>query len=129
MATKSEKLFNRALKVLPGGVSRNTIFRKPYPFYADKGEGCYVTDVEGVTRIDFANNMASLIHGHAYPAIVEAVSEQLTKGSCFTMATEAEVNFADLLCDRVPSFDKIRFVNSGTEAVMAMLKASRAYNG
>ena len=107
MANKSEKLFNKALKVLPGGVSRNTIFRKPYPFYADKGEGCYVTDVEGVTRIDFANNMASLIHGHAYPAIVDAVTEQLAKGSCFTMATEAEVNYAQLLCDRVPSLSLI----------------------
>ena len=127
--SKSEQLFEQALQVLPGGVSRNTIFRKPHPFYAEKGEGCYVTDIEGVSRIDFANNMASLIHGHAYPAIVDAVSEQLTKGSCFTMATESEVNYAQLLCDRVPSFDKIRFVNSGTEAVMAMLKASRAYTG
>jgi len=129
MTNKSEKLFNQALKVLPGGISRNTIFRKPYPFYADKGNGCYLTDVEGVTRIDFANNMASLIHGHAYPAIVDAVSIQLAKGSCFTMATEVEIIYAQLLCDRVPSFDKIRFVNSGTEAVMAMLKASRAYTG
>jgi glutamate-1-semialdehyde 2,1-aminomutase len=129
MTTKSEQLFNQALKVLPGGVSRNTIFRKPYPLYADKGKGCYVTDVEGVTRIDFANNMASLIHGHAYPAIVDAVSTQLARGSCFTMATEVEINYAQLLCERVPSFDKIRFVNSGTEAVMAMLKASRAYTG
>ncbi len=127
--SKSEQLFAKALKVLPGGVSRNTIFRKPHPFYAAQGEGCYVTDVEGVTRIDFANNMASLIHGHAYPGIVDSVSAQLAKGSCFTMATEAEVNYAELLCDRVPSFDKIRFVNSGTEAVMAMLKASRAYTG
>lgn len=129
MTTKSEQLFNQAKQVMPGGVSRNTIFRKPYPFYAASGKGCYVTDVEGVTRIDFANNMASLIHGHAYAPIVEAVSEQLTKGSCFTMATEAEIDYAQLLCDRVPSFDKIRFVNSGTEAVMAMLKASRAYTG
>ena len=71
--------------------------------------------------------MASLIHGHAYPGIVDSVSAQLAKGSCFTMATEAEVNYAELLCERVPSFDKIRFVNSGTEAVMAMLKASRAF--
>ena len=126
---KSEQLFNQAKQVMPGGVSRNTIFRKPYPFYAASGKGCYVTDVEGVTRIDFANNMASLIHGHAYAPIVEAVSEQLAKGSCFTMATEAEIDYAQLLCDRVPSFDKIRFVNSGTEAVMAMLKASRAYTG
>ena len=129
MITKSEQLFNQAKQVMPGGVSRNTIFRKPYPFYAASGEGCYVTDVEGVTRIDFANNMASLIHGHAYAPIVEAVSEQLTKGSCFTMATEVEIIYATLLCERVPSFDKIRFVNSGTEAVMAMLKASRAYTG
>lgn len=127
--SKSEQLFFKAVKYLPGGVSRNTIFRKPQPYYAEKGEGCYVTDIEGVTRIDFANNMASLIHGHAYAPIVEAVSAQLAKGSCFTMATEAEVNYAELLCNRVPSFDKIRFVNSGTEAVMAMLKASRAYTG
>jgi len=127
--TKSEKLFADALSVLPGGVSRNTIFRTPHPFYAEKGEGCYVTDIEGVKRIDFANNMASLIHGHAYAPIVEAVSTQLTKGSCFTMATEIEVHYAKLLCERTPSFDKIRFVNSGTEAVMAMLKASRAYTG
>ncbi len=127
--SKSEQLFEKALKVLPGGVSRNTIFRKPHPFYAEQGQGCYVTDIEGVTRIDFANNMASLIHGHAYPCIVDSVSAQLAKGSCFTMATEAEVDYAELLCARVPSFDKIRFVNSGTEAVMAMLKASRAYTG
>ncbi|MBL4941059.1 MAG: aspartate aminotransferase family protein [Colwellia sp.] len=129
MTTKSEQLFNQAKQFLPGGVSRNTIFRKPYPFYAASGEGCYVTDIEGVTRIDFANNMASLIHGHAYAPIVKAVSEQLAKGSCFTMATSAEVDYAKLLCERVPSFDKIRFVNSGTEAVMAMLKAARAYTG
>ncbi|MCP4989533.1 MAG: aspartate aminotransferase family protein [Colwellia sp.] len=129
MMSKSEQLFEKALKVLPGGVSRNTIFRKPHPFYAEQGQGCYVTDIEGVTRIDFANNMASLIHGHAYPCIVDSVSAQLAKGSCFTMATEAEVDYAELLCARVPSFDKIRFVNSGTEAVMAMLKASRAYTG
>ena len=129
MVSKSEKLFSQATEVLPGGVSRNTIFRKPYPFYAEKGEGCYVTDIEGVKRIDFANNMASLIHGHAYTPIVEAVSTQLAKGSCFTMASEIEVQYAQLLCHRVPSFEKIRFVNSGTEAVMAMLKAARAYTG
>ncbi len=127
--SKSKRLFNQAIKVLPGGVSRNTIFRKPQPFYAEKGQGCYVTDIEGVTRIDFANNMASLIHGHAHPSVVNAVTTQLAKGSCFTMATAVEVEYAQLLCDRVPSFDKIRFVNSGTEAVMAMLKASRAYTG
>ena len=126
---KSEKLYQEALEVLPGGVSRNTVYRQPGPFYAEKGEGAYLYDVDGVERIDFSNNMASLIHGHAYPPIVAAVTEQLQKGSAFTMATEVEVRFAQLLCARVPSFEKIRFVNSGTEAVMSCIKASRAFTG
>jgi len=83
--------------------------------------------VDGVERVDFANNMASLIHGHAHPPIVEAVTAQLSKGTAFTMATEAEIDFAEHLCSRSPGFDKVRFVNSGTEAVMAGLKAARAF--
>ena len=58
--SKSAELFDRAKKVLPGGVSRNTIFKLPHPDYVEKGQGCYVTDIDGITRIDFANNMASL---------------------------------------------------------------------
>jgi len=125
----SEEIYKQACNVLPGGVSRNTIFRKPHPYYVSKASGCYVNDIDGIQRIDFANNMASLIHGHANPQIVNAVTEQLHKGTAYTMATEVEVAFAQLLCDRVPGFDKIRFVNSGTEAVMTMIKASRAYTG
>ncbi len=125
----SDELFQYACKVIPGGISRNTVFRAPYPSYAASAAGCYITDIEGVQRIDFANNMASLIHGHAHPAVVESVIEQVKKGTAFMMATEAEVKYAQLLCDRVPGFEKIRFVNSGTEAVMAMIKASRAFTG
>jgi glutamate-1-semialdehyde 2,1-aminomutase len=88
-----------------------------------------VTDIDGVTRIDFANNMASLIHGHAHPEITEAISDQLSRGTAFTMATEAELRFAQHICGRNPGFDKIRFMNSGTEAVMAAIKASRAIAG
>lgn len=124
---KSKEIYKQACNVIPGGVSRNTVFRQPHPYYVANASGCYVTDIDGVQRIDFANNMASLIHGHAHPAIVNAVIDQLQKGTAYTMATEAEVVFAQLLCDRVPGFEKIRFVNSGTEAVMAMIKASRAY--
>ncbi len=127
--SKSSELYDRGLKVMPGGCSRNTILRKPHPLYVDKGEGCYVTDIEGVKRIDFANNMCSLIHGHAHPAIVEAVSAQLAKGTAFTVGTEAEVQFAEHLVSRSESFEKMRFVNSGTEAVMSCLKASRAFTG
>jgi glutamate-1-semialdehyde 2,1-aminomutase len=127
--TRSEKLYKRALEVLPGGVSRNTVLRDPFPPYADFGEGCRLTDIEGVTRIDFSNNMASLLHGHACKEVVQAVTAQLKKGSAFTMATEVEVLYAEHLCSRNPSFDKLRFVNSGTEAIMATLKASRAFTG
>ncbi len=125
----SASLYERAMEVLPGGVSRNTVLRKPHPLYADHASGCRVTDVEGVERIDFANNMASLIHGHAHPAIVEAVTEQLGRGTAFTMATEIEIRFAEHLVGRSDGFDKLRFVNSGTEAVMGMLKAARAFTG
>ncbi len=127
--TRSAVLYARALDVLPGGVSRNTVLRAPHPAYADYGVGCRVTDLEGVTRIDFSNNMASLIHGHACPEIVRAVTEQLARGTAFMMATEAEVRYAEHLCSRNRAFEKLRFVNSGTEALMAALKASRAYTG
>jgi glutamate-1-semialdehyde 2,1-aminomutase len=125
----SEEIYRQACEVLPGGVSRNTVYRKPFPHYADKASGCQITDVDGTVRIDFANNMAALIHGHAHPAILSAVTEQLYKGTAYTMASEIEVAFAQLLCNRVQGFEKIRFVNSGTEAVMAMIKASRAFTG
>ncbi len=126
---KSEALYQKAVEYIPGGVSRNTVFHKPHPHYAAEAKGCFVKDVDGTERIDFANNMASLIHGHAHPAIVEAVTEQLKKGTAYTLATEAEVRLAELLHNRVKEFEKIRFVNSGTEAVMAMIKASRAFTG
>jgi glutamate-1-semialdehyde 2,1-aminomutase len=127
--SKSAALYERALKTLPGGVSRNTVLRSPHPLYAAHASGCRVVDIEGVERIDCSNNMASLLHGHAHPAIVEAVTEQLGNGSAFTLATEVEIRYAEYLCSRSESFEKIRFVNSGTEAVMGALKASRAFTG
>lgn len=127
--SKSAALYQRALQTLPGGVSRNTVLRKPHPLYADHASGFRVTDIEGQEFIDFSNNMASLLHGHAHPEIVAAVTAQLQRGSAFTLATEVEVEYAEYLCERCPSFEKLRFVNSGTEAVMGMLKASRAFTG
>ena len=127
--SRSRSLYEEALEVLPGGISRNTIYRKPNPDYVSHGEGYRVTDIDGKTRIDFANNMASLMHGHAHPAIVSAVTEQLNRGTAFTMATEAELRFAQHICSRNDGFDKVRFMNSGTEAVMAMIKAARAITG
>ncbi|MBC8265662.1 MAG: aminotransferase class III-fold pyridoxal phosphate-dependent enzyme [Flavobacteriales bacterium] len=129
MGEESKKIYNRAIQVLTGGVSRNTIFRDPHPFYVSTANGSYIKDVDGCKRLDFANNMASLIHGHSHPKIVEAVSKQLQKGSAFTMGSEIEVNYAELLNNRTKGFERIRFMNSGTEAVMTMIKAARVYTG
>ena len=114
---------------MPAGVSRNTLLRHPHPLYAAYGSGCRVTDVDGISRIDFANNMASLIHGHAHPVVVAAASEQLHRGSAFTLSTEVEVAFAEHLCARSDSFEQVRFMNSGTEAVMTAIRAARAAAG
>lgn len=129
MVDQHQEIYDRAMKVIPGGVSRNTIYRKPHPYYVANAQGSYITDIDGTVRIDFANNMASLIHGHAHPAIVSAVIEQLHKGTAYTMGTEVEVAYAELLNKRTPEFEHIRFMNSGTEAVMTMLKAARAFTG
>jgi glutamate-1-semialdehyde 2,1-aminomutase len=127
--SKSAALYERALRVLPGGVSRNAALHDPHPLYVDYAEGCRLTDIEGVTRIDFANNMASLVHGHADPDIVRTVTEQLSRGTAFNVATEVEIRCAEHLRTRNPGFEKMRFVNSGTEAVMAGLKVARAVTG
>ena len=127
--SKSQALYDRALGMMPGGCSRNTILRKPHPIYAAHAKGCTITDIEGVKRIDFSNNMASLIHGHAHPKVVEAITEQVKKGTAYAVGTYQEIEYAEHLLSRNSDFERIRFANSGTEAVMACLKASRAFTG
>jgi len=125
----SAALYERAKAVMPGGNTRLTVFMKPHPYYAAFGRGCRLLDVDGVERLDFTNNYNSLIHGHAHPAIIEAARDQLERGTAFPMATEAEIRLAELLCERVSTFEQIRFCNSGSEAVMFALKAARAHTG
>jgi len=128
-SSQSARYFERAKGVLPGGNSRSTIDLDPYPIYVEGAMGSKVTDVDGNEYVDFINNFTSLIHGHAYPPVTEAVSKQLPNGTAFSFGTEQEVMHAELICGRVPGFDKIRFMNSGSEAVMNAIKASRAFTG
>ena len=114
---------------MPGGNTRTTVFMAPHPAYAASGKGARVTDVDGQTRLDFVNNYTALIHGHAHPKIVEAVGQQLTNGSAVSFPTENEVNLAELLVDRVNSIERVRFTNSGTEAVMMAVQTARAFTG
>src|ERR1700712_243872 len=125
----SRSLYDRALKSLPGGNTRTTVFMKPFPIYAASGAGCRVQDIDGNEYIDCINNFTSLIHGHAHPALIEAATRQLALGSAFGMPTESEVDLAELLAARLPSVQQVRFTNSGTEAVMMALKAARAFTG
>jgi len=126
---KSAALYERAKHVMPGGSTRATLYRKPHPFYASHGEGAFLWDVDGNRYLDLANNFMSLIHGHAHPRIVEAVTAQLARGTCYSMSTEAEIALSAALQARAPSFERISFSNTGTEAVLFALKAARAYTG
>jgi glutamate-1-semialdehyde 2,1-aminomutase len=125
----SATLNERAKRVMPGGNSRTTVFHAPYPPYAAHAQGAVIVDADGQARYDFLNNYTSLIHGHADPDINAAVIAQLPHGAAFAMPTELEVRLAELLVERVPSVERVRFTNSGSEAVMMAVKAARAYTG
>jgi len=125
----SASLNARAQRVLPGGNTRTTVFRAPYPIYARSGAGSRIVDVDGVERIDFLNNYTALIHGHAHPSIVRAATSAVANGTCFGAPTESEIGLAEMLVERVPGCENVRFTNSGSEAVMMAVKAARAYTG
>ena len=125
----SAALHLRALEVMPGGNTRTTVHRDPYPPYVVSGSGKTIVDAEGQERIDFLNNYTSLIHGHADPDVVSAVTDQARLGSSFGLPTPYEIDLAELLVARIDSVEQIRFTNSGTEAVMVALQAARAFTG
>ena len=126
---RSIELFRRAQEVFPAGVSRVTVMRTPCPIYAEHGQGAWLIDVDGNRMLDLNANFTTLIHGHAFPPVTSAVAKQLERGTCFANPTEYEITLAELLCGRIPAVEAIRFVNTGTEAVMFALKAARAYTG
>ena len=128
-SSRSAALHQRATGVLPGGNTRTTVHLDPYPPYAESGRGAVVIDAEGQERLDFLNNYTSLMHGHADPDIVAAVTAQLENGTAFSMPTESEIGLAEILTERIPSVEQVRFTNSGTEAVMMAIQAARAYTG
>ena len=126
---KSLDSFARAKRVFPDGTARVTIERDPTPRYMEHGAGSYLFDLDGRRFLDLNCNFTTLIHGHAFAPVVEAVTRQLQRGSCFANPTESEIELAELLCARIPHLDRVRFVNTGTEAVMFAIKAARAFTG
>ncbi|AJC21564.2 glutamate-1-semialdehyde 2,1-aminomutase [Pandoraea pulmonicola] len=129
IGSNSLSSFERAKQVFVDGTTRVTVERDPTPRYVSKGEGAYVHDVDGRAFLDLNGNYTTLIHGHGFQPVVEAVVRQMQSGTCFANPTLAEIELAELLCERVPRMDSIRFVNTGSEAVMFAVKAARAFTG
>jgi len=125
----SAALHAAAREVLPGGDTRTVTYFAPYPVYMERGEGCRLTDVDGNVYIDFLNNYTSLIHGHAHPRITEAVFRQIAKGTVYATPVESQTQLARVICERVPSVERVRFCNSGTEATMSAIRAAKAFTG
>jgi glutamate-1-semialdehyde 2,1-aminomutase len=126
---RSAALFERATASIPGGSTRTTVFNPPYPPYMVRGEGLRTWDVDGNEYRDFLGNYTSLILGHSDPAVVEAVTAQVRKASAFAAPTETEIELAEEIRRRLPSVERLRFTNSGTEATMFAIRAARAFTG
>ncbi len=125
----SDALYQRALRVMPGGNSRSTVFVAPHPPYARRGAGWRLWDADGNELIDFQCNYASLVHGHAFAPAMQAAAAALAEGSAFGLPTAAEVELAERLATRMPWAERWRFAGSGTEAVMMAVRAARAATG
>lgn len=131
-ARTSADLFSKAKQYMPGGVNSpvrayRAVGGEP-PFIASAA-GATVTDVAGRTYIDYVGSWGPMILGHAHPAVIEAVQQVAAKGLSFGAPCEAEVELAEMVCSRVPSIEKVRMVNSGTEATMTAIRLARGVTG
>ena len=129
---RSSQLFKEASAVIPGGVNSPVRAFKAVggtPIFVKKAEGAYIYDEDGNRLIDFINSWGPMILGHAFKPVVNAVVDKAKKGTSFGMPTEIETKIAALAISMVPNVDKIRFVNSGTEACMSAVRLARGYTG
>lgn len=127
---RSSELFKQAQQVLPGGVNSpvrafNAVGGTP--IFVEKAQGAYLYDADGNKLIDYIASWGPLLFGHAYAPVIEAVTERAKKGTSFGMPTEVETLIAQKALSMVPNVDKIRFVNSGTEACMSAIRLARGY--
>ena len=129
---RSAELYRRAQNVLPGGVNSPVRAMRSIgrdPIFIERAEGAEITDVDGNTYVDYVCSWGPLIHGHAHPAVIEAVTEAAARGTSFGAPTAGEVELAELVCARMPAVDMLRMTSSGTEATMSALRLARAATG
>ena len=126
---RSREVSERLARSIPGGNTRSLAYFPPYPLAISSGSGCRVRDADGNEFIDLLNNYTASVHGHAVPAVNEAMMEQAAVGTVFPAPAELQAELAERIIDRVASVEKLRFANSGTEAVMMAVRAARAFTG
>lgn len=128
----SKQFYDDAQHVIPGGVNSPARAFKSVggtPLFIESAEGAYLTDVDGNRYIDYVGSWGPMIFGHAAPDVVDAVNEAAAKSTSFGAPTQLEIEAAELVCDLVPSVEKVRMVNSGTEATMSAARLARGYTG
>ena len=131
-ASSNDTLFQAAQRHIPGGVNSPVRAFKAVggtPRFIDHAEGAYIFDVDGKRYIDYVLSWGPMLLGHAYPPVVDAVTQQIKKGLSFGAPTEIETRLADTLCNIVPGMDMVRMVNSGTEATMSAIRLARGATG
>jgi glutamate-1-semialdehyde 2,1-aminomutase len=126
---RSREISERLKRSIPGGNTRSLAYFPPYPLAISSGSGCRIKDADGNEFIDLLNNYTASVHGHAVPAVNEAMREQAALGTVFPAPGELQAELAERIVDRVASVEKVRFANSGTEAVMMAVRAARAFTG
>ncbi|MFB6278844.1 MAG: glutamate-1-semialdehyde 2,1-aminomutase, partial [Salinibacter sp.] len=128
----SRRFYERAQHTIPGGVNspaRAFDSVGGTPLFIEEAEGAYLKDADGNEYLDYVGSWGPMIFGHAHPDVVEAVQEQAEASTSFGAPTEIEIEVAELVCDLVPSVEKVRMVNSGTEATMSAARLARGYTG
>lgn len=119
----------RATDVMPGGNTRTTAHYAPFPLAIDRADGPFLWDADGNRLIDLLLNYTSLVHGHRYPPVMEAVTAVLERGTAWPAATPEQVDLAGALCRRIRSVERVRFCNSGTEAGLLAVRIARRATG
>ena len=130
MAEKSRRLFEEAVKIIPGGVNSPVRACRSVgmdPLFIKRAEGCYLWDADDNRYIDYVCSWGPMILGHSHPEVISAIKETLSHGTSFGAPTELEVEMARLIVDMVPSVEMVRMVNSGTEATMSAIRLARGY--
>jgi len=128
----SNKLFNRAINVIPGGVNSPVRACKSVgaePVFIDHAQGCMIYDADGNGFIDYIGSWGPMILGHRYPAVIKAIASVLNRGTSFGAPTDLEIVLAEMVIEAVPSVDMVRMVNSGTEATMSAIRLARGVTG